>query len=411
MKEKVKAFFRRFWFGDFTKETYGLCREAIARSNITRFHAFSIGFMAFSFFGTVFFLIFGGGYDMPMLLLMDVPAFCVGIIGILFPKKFLYRHQGFFAFLALLYLFLAFAYSFGIAHLETGRVVTVHIFFILIPLIFTSKSYQKYILPTVMVVIYSLMCLFCPMIDNKIPNLANGITFYLVGIAFAGVISYYDSKQMVTALHIKETGRKVAGAMSTIIESRDEETGAHTLRTAAFVEQILDELLQKEEFKDLLTPSYIQNIKQAAPLHDVGKIRVPDAILTKPARLSKEEFEVIKLHTTEGEKMLRSCLTGLEDPEFIRVACNIALYHHERIDGTGYPKGLRGEDIPFEARVMAVADVFEALISPRCYKSAYSVEEAIEIMKEGRGTQFDAEILDAFLPLAASLTDNPPTGK
>ncbi|MDY2913726.1 MAG: HD-GYP domain-containing protein [Candidatus Enteromonas sp.] len=408
MRNKIKAFFRKVWFGAFTPETYTLCHDAIAENNIARLRALSIGFIAFSLLGTGLFLLFLNDYNSPLPYLLNAAILVVGVIGLFFRPAFLRRHDGLVAALAFSYLVLTFAYGFGLAHLEQGRVVTVHIFFILIPLIFTSKTYQKFIVPTAMLALYIAMCLFCPVIDNKAPNIVNGITFYFVGVAFASIISYYDSLQLVNALRLKETGRKVAGAMSTIIESRDEETGAHTLRTAMFVDQILEELLARGELESLLTPSYIQNVKQAAPLHDVGKIRVPDAILNKPARLTKEEFEIIKLHTTEGEKLLRTCLAGLEDPEFIRIACNIALYHHERIDGTGYPKGLRGEDIPFEARVMAVADVYEALISPRCYKSAYSVEEAIEIMKEGRGSQFDPVILDAFLATVDSSADRDP---
>lgn len=132
-------------------------------------------------------------------------------------------------------------------------------------------------------------------------------------------------------------------------------------------------------------------------MHDVGKIKIPDTILNKPARLTEKEFEVMKLHTVYGAEILSKLLSRDEDPEYFDIAQNVAKYHHERYDGTGYPEGLKGEEIPLEARIMALADVYDALTSDRVYKKAYPNSMAREILKEGAGTQFDPDLCELFL--------------
>ena len=134
-----------------------------------------------------------------------------------------------------------------------------------------------------------------------------------------------------------------------------------------------------------------------APMHDVGKIVVSDSILRKPARLTSEEFEEIKNHTSAGGEVIRRVLEGITDEDYLKFASDIAVYHHERWDGTGYPEGLSGEDIPLCARIMAIADVYDALVSKRCYKEAMTVEEAVAEIKRESGSHFDPELTDVFL--------------
>ena len=181
--------------------------------------------------------------------------------------------------------------------------------------------------------------------------------------------------------------------LSSVIESRDENTGEHVVRTKNYVGILTREMQKDAAFRDQLTDELIEEIESAAPLHDIGKIAIPDAILLKPGKLTREEFEAVKLHTTKGGAMIRTLFSQMEDALFLRVAEEITVYHHEWWDGTGYPKGLKGGDIPLPARIMAVADVYDALVSDRVYKKAVPKEEALSIIYSEAGTHFDPDII------------------
>lgn len=178
--------------------------------------------------------------------------------------------------------------------------------------------------------------------------------------------------------------------MATMVESRDNSTGGHIRRTSEGVRILVGEMRDDDELQ--LTDEFCRNIIKAAPMHDLGKIAVDDAILRKPGRFTPEEFEKMKSHAAEGARIVHEILRGTDDEEFRRIAENVAHYHHERMDGSGYPDGLRGDEIPQEARIMAIADVFDALVSKRVYKDAFSFEKANTIILEGMGTQFDARL-------------------
>ena len=159
----------------------------------------------------------------------------------------------------------------------------------------------------------------------------------------------------------------------------------------------LAELKKEGKYTDILTDDYISSIVRCAPLHDIGKIKISDVILNKPGKLNDEEFEIMKTHTTAGYEILNQTIVNTLDNDYLKEAINMAYCHHEKWDGSGYPRGLKGEEIPLSARIMAVADVFDALISERSYKKAFSFEKAIEIIKESSGTHFDPNIVKAFL--------------
>lgn len=185
--------------------------------------------------------------------------------------------------------------------------------------------------------------------------------------------------------------------MADLVESRDKSTGDHIRKTTAYVNLILAKLKEKGEFKDILTDEYIYEVSNSSPLHDVGKIKVSDLILNKPGRLDDEEFKKMQIHTIEGEKIIENAMKISSTSDYLKEAKNIAAYHHEKWDGTGYPYGLKGEDIPLSARIMAVSDVFDALISARVYKPAMKFEDAMRIIKEGSGKHFDPIIVNAFI--------------
>ncbi len=187
--------------------------------------------------------------------------------------------------------------------------------------------------------------------------------------------------------------------MANLIESRDLETGTHIKRTSAYVGLIAREAKARGLFTDTLTDEYIELLVKAAPMHDVGKIIVPDHILQKPAKLTKEEFEIMKRHASEGGRIVREVLSGVEETDYIDIAFDVATYHHEWWNGKGYPSGKKEDDIPLSARIMAIADVFDALVSKRVYKDAFPVDASLKIIKEEGGTHFDPRLADIFLDL------------
>ena len=187
--------------------------------------------------------------------------------------------------------------------------------------------------------------------------------------------------------------------LADLVESRDKRTGDHVHKTAEYARIIMERLRREGVYTDLLTEEFIEDVVHSAPLHDVGKIQVPDAILNKPGKLTEEEFEEIKGHTTAGRDIITRAIdmVSVGSSGYLNEARNLAYCHHERWDGGGYPQGLAGEAIPLSARIMAVADVFDALVSQRSYKDALPFEKAMEIIREGSGTHFDPKVADAFL--------------
>ena len=188
--------------------------------------------------------------------------------------------------------------------------------------------------------------------------------------------------------------------LAALIESRDVSTGEHVTRTKRYVELIAREMLRRGLHPEELNEASVERIVRAAPLHDIGKIAVSDRILQKPGKLTPEEFEEMKLHAAKGGEMVRNILGNLDDEDFLKTASEIAESHHERWDGRGYPRHLAGTDIPLPARIMAVADVFDALVSERCYKKPMPPEQAFQLIAEERGRQFDPEIADLMPALA-----------
>ncbi|MBP3204055.1 MAG: HD domain-containing protein [Lachnospiraceae bacterium] len=185
--------------------------------------------------------------------------------------------------------------------------------------------------------------------------------------------------------------------LADLVESRDKCTGDHVRKTAAYVKLILQLMKENNLYPDILTDEYIADVCNSAPLHDVGKIKVSDVILNKPARLTDEEFEIMQTHTTEGKAIIESAMKLTTDPGYLKEALNLATYHHEKWNGQGYPTGLAGEDIPLSARIMAISDVFDALVSRRSYKKPFTLDEALKIIEEGAGTHFDPVIAKLFV--------------
>lgn len=193
--------------------------------------------------------------------------------------------------------------------------------------------------------------------------------------------------------HIVKMHDNLILGMATMVESRDNSTGGHIKRTSDVISILVDYISKDTSEEGLgLSSKFCHNLIKAAPMHDLGKIAVDDSILRKPGRFTDEEFEIMKTHTTEGARIVHEILKGTDDNDFHILAENVAHYHHERWDGSGYPNGLKGEQIPLEARIMAIADVYDALVSKRVYKESMSFEQANKIIMEGMGRHFDKRL-------------------
>lgn len=189
-------------------------------------------------------------------------------------------------------------------------------------------------------------------------------------------------------------------SMASLAETRDNETGNHIRRTQHYVLALARHLRIHPRYSEVLSDAYIDTLFKSAPLHDIGKVGIPDRILLKPGKLTADEFEIMKTHTTLGSEAIARAEAQLgSEVGFLGVAKEIARSHQEKWNGSGYPDGLAGEDIPLSARLMAIADVYDALISKRVYKSAMPHEKAVTILQEGRGSHFDPDLLDGFLAI------------
>lgn len=206
-----------------------------------------------------------------------------------------------------------------------------------------------------------------------------------------------SEKDALAEQKIEAMQKKIIESFASIIEGRDYSTGSHIKRTAAYVNLVLRGLLKKRYYEDVLDDEHCEACVAAAPLYDIGKITVSDTILCKPGRLTIDEFSIMQTHAEKGGQMIAETLTGMESSLILATAVDMATYHHEKWNGTGYPYSLKGDEIPLSARIMSIADVFDALVSKRCYKPAMSYDEAFRIISSESGKHFDPKITEVFL--------------
>lgn len=216
-----------------------------------------------------------------------------------------------------------------------------------------------------------------------------GVTIIIIGI--------YLNQENPTIRELSDYHQEMVMGLATLVEKRDGDTGGHIRRTSEYVELLAKELKEKGYYKDVLTMDYIKNLRMAAPMHDIGKVSVPDAILNKPGKLTAEEFAVMKLHAQNGGKIINETFERIKDDDYREMAFQMAAYHHEKWNGEGYIHGMKEEEIPLCARIMAIADVFDAVSENRCYRNALPLEECFNIIKEGSGRDFDPLLVDIFL--------------
>lgn len=211
------------------------------------------------------------------------------------------------------------------------------------------------------------------------------------------VISIYINMENPAVYGLEHYHHEMVMGFATLVENKDDNTGGHIRRSSTYALLITKNLRENKKYRNQITKDYIDNMEQSAPMHDIGKIGIPDAILQKPGKLTAEEFDIMKRHPVIGGKIIEETFGHLFDGEYENMAFQVAKYHHEKWNGKGYPEGLSGTNIPLCARIMAVADVFDAVSAKRCYRDAIPLEECYKIIVKGRGEDFDPDIVDAFM--------------
>ena len=270
------------------------------------------------------------------------------------------------------------------------------VFTALLPLSIDDRPIRMYLFMLTVTVTYLLVSYFLKAPSVFKLDVMNMATFVAIGGVLYGFICVRNIKEISTGVKVEKIQRDVITALATVVEERDEDTGGHIVRSGDYVYRLIGKMKKLDKFSNI-GDDYFRNVVLAAPLHDIGKIKIPDVVLNKPGKLTDKEYEIIKKHSNYGANIVKKTIYSIENKEYADVAYNIAKYHHERWDGTGYPDRLKGEEIPLEARIMALADVYDALISDRVYKKAYSKEVAIKIIEEGSGTQFDPVLAALFV--------------
>ena len=214
--------------------------------------------------------------------------------------------------------------------------------------------------------------------------------------AFSLIALYINIEDPVLR-RMKNYNSEIVTSFATLVESRDSSTGSHVKRTKSYVKILLDEIKTNNLYSSIMTKDFEDKMMNAAPMHDIGKISIPDTILQKPGKLTDEEYSVMKKHSVLGGEIIQEIFKDMDDKEFLNIAYDVTRYHHEKWNGNGYPEGLVGKEIPFSARIMAIADVFDAISAKRCYRDAMPLEKCFAIIKEGKGVDFDPVLTDLFL--------------
>ena len=272
--------------------------------------------------------------------------------------------------------------------------------YLIVGMIIVGRRFRHRDFSTIVMILIILVAGIVPMTINKI-----NITYIAIAISASMCYIYYNDlvQQDIQAELVKNQNQvtsmqeHIISGLANLIENRDMDTGEHIIRTSAYVKALAEDARGDGIYADKIDDAFISKLYALAPMHDIGKITVPDSILRKPGWLSDEEYAEMKKHTTVGGSVVRDVLGGITDEDYIKFAEDIAKYHHERWDGRGYPEGLAGEEIPLAARIMAIADVYDALVSERVYKKSMLPEEAFRTIEEESGTHFDPKLVAVLL--------------
>jgi len=313
-----------------------------------------------------------------------------------------------------LYIFLASLFLFVIETTLSFHAVVVYAFPIALSCLYFSKRVTFYTLFLTLIV--SIAGQFVGFYMNCVPD-QNFLTFKRL-VLFSvlprslclfsiGYLIYFISartakllnKQISNTERIKQLNADMVMGFANLVENRDESTGGHVKRTSRYVELLAKGLYKRGVYKDIVNPDFIHDLVNAAPMHDIGKICIPDDILRKPGKLTDEEFAVMRTHAEQGGLIIRQTFSHIGNARYRQIVYDVARYHHEKWNGMGYPEGLREQKIPLAARIMAVADVFDAVSQKRCYRSAIPLDQCFEIIEKGRGVDFEPVLVEVFLEM------------
>lgn len=298
-------------------------------------------------------------------------------------------------------------FSFGADGYSRGKLFLIYEAFYFVSLVYlivsmvrVGRKFRNRDTRTIAMILVILVAGIVPMTVFKL-----NITYIAIAIAASLCYIYFNdlvqqdihAELVANQAAISRMQSHIITGLASLIENRDVETGEHVLRTGIFVEMLTRDAIKDGIYRDQLNEQFVSKMTTLAPMHDIGKIVVSDKILRKPGRLTPEEYEQMKKHAAVGGDVIREVLEGVTNDDYLSFASDIATYHHERWDGKGYPRGLSGDRIPLAARIMAIADVFDALVSQRCYKEPFSFDESVKIIEEGAGTQFDPNLVGVFL--------------
>ena len=291
-------------------------------------------------------------------------------------------------------------YKRGNAFLIYGIFYIISLVYLVVSMFIAGRRLKKRDIFTIIMILIIVIAGIIPMLTVKV-----NITYTAIAIAASLCYIYYNdlvqqdiqSELITNQQKIYAMQEHMISGLANMIENRDLETGGHIFRTSYYVKTLAENARKDGVYADKIDDNFINMMQSLSPLHDIGKILISDNILQKPGKLTKEEFEQMKRHASSGGAVVHEILNGVTDDDYLSFASDIATYHHEWWDGSGYPEGLKGEVIPLSARIMAIADVYDALISKRCYKDAMPIEKAFEIIKEESGTHFDPKLVEVFL--------------
>jgi len=237
---------------------------------------------------------------------------------------------------------------------------------------------------------------FRHLIGTDIYNIYSRIIILCLFVIFGSHVQYTVNKRKEAEKYLEASRAATILGLAKLAEYRDKDTGSHLERIREYSRILAEELSGKPEFSKYISENYIEDIFNSSILHDIGKVGIPDAILRKPAGLTDDEFEIIKTHTTLGGEAIEAIENRIEGQSFLTIGKEIAYHHHEKWDGSGYPNGFQKEEIPLSARIIALADVYDALTSKRAYKEAYTHQDAIRMITKLKETHFDPNVVDAF---------------
>jgi len=237
---------------------------------------------------------------------------------------------------------------------------------------------------------------FRHLIGTDIYNIYSRIIILCLFVIFGSHVQYTVNKRKEAEKYLEASRAATILGLAKLAEYRDNDTGSHLERIREYSRILAEELSGKPEFSKYISENYIEDIFNSSILHDIGKVGIPDAILRKPAGLTDDEFEIIKTHTTLGGEAIEAIENRIEGQSFLTIGKEIAYHHHEKWDGSGYPNGFQKEEIPLSARIIALADVYDALTSKRAYKEAYTHQDAIRMITKLKETHFDPNVVDAF---------------